>query len=631
MNSRSRRDTLSNVESLILAQAVWEHGANAWQAVAKVLSNHSLISRPKSFFTSQSSQVMYQNLMGEAGLEKTEACDAIHSPVNHKLAEKYYTARVQELRELILAEEEKFKVIVSEIESIRAGNFDVEITAKITGVPVESAKPISETKALVITPSDELFDGSDLSGVSVTPSSPSQSQVIHMNIMTIPTHNSFAKEIPVTSESIVTDPPQLATEGSIQTPIVLEDDTPIPAIPTPVAAEVTPKGDVEKEQTGPETANQPSIDFLKPAFSSTAQTVGQETGQEEHMVIDLDKTRGEEEEDEDENEVMNEVGATTPVTLKVQENVEFKEPPHKTKEPLFETPEETLDIMDSSQEVLTPVQGEASELPDPAPDSKAVADAEVEVVAEDGESSGEEPLTTSRRSTRRRRSTLSPVQQVQTRGKARRQRPESPINTRDESEVEMEDTEELQEETPKVKTDRDASPALGGARRGQGKRKASFIEGVDSPRDKKRVRDDSEPVDEDETGQIHGRGRRPGIRSEGHKRFQAVIGMLHSQISQHRNGNIFHNPIKNSEAPDYHEIVKRPMDLKTIKMRVKDGSIGNSLEYQRDIMLMFANAMMYNRPGSDVHTMAEDMMVESEGHINAFRQTEGLVRGTRHV
>ena len=91
------------------------------------------------------------------------------------------------------------------------------------------------------------------------------------------------------------------------------------------------------------------------------------------------------------------------------------------------------------------------------------------------------------------------------------------------------------------------------------------------------------------------------------KRFQNVIGMLHSQISQHRNGNIFHNPIKNSEAPDYREIVKHPMDLKTIKTRVKDGVIANSLEFQRDIFLMFANAMMYNRPGSDVHAMAEDV------------------------
>lgn len=95
--------------------------------------------------------------------------------------------------------------------------------------------------------------------------------------------------------------------------------------------------------------------------------------------------------------------------------------------------------------------------------------------------------------------------------------------------------------------------------------------------------------------------------------------MLHSQISQHRNGNIFHNPIKNSEAPDYHEIVKRPMDLKTIKMKVKDGAIANSLEFQRDIFLMFANAMMYNRPGSDVHAMAEDV-----SYIAPFRLLLGL-------
>jgi bromodomain-containing protein 8 len=103
------------------------------------------------------------------------------------------------------------------------------------------------------------------------------------------------------------------------------------------------------------------------------------------------------------------------------------------------------------------------------------------------------------------------------------------------------------------------------------------------------------------------RGRRRADRTEEQKRFQNVITMLHSQISQHRNGNIFHNPIKPSEAPDYHEIVKRPIDLKTIKMKVKDGAIASSLEFQRDIYLMFANAMIYNRPGSDVYSMAEDV------------------------
>lgn len=51
------------------------------------------------------------------------------------------------------------------------------------------------------------------------------------------------------------------------------------------------------------------------------------------------------------------------------------------------------------------------------------------------------------------------------------------------------------------------------------------------------------------------------------------------------------------------------MDLKTIKARVRDGLINSSLEYQRDIYLMFANSLMYNRPTSDIYRMAEEVRV----------------------
>jgi len=146
------------------------------------------------------------------------------------------------------------------------------------------------------------------------------------------------------------------------------------------------------------------------------------------------------------------------------------------------------------------------------------------------------------------------------------------------------------------------------------KRKASVTEGIESSRDKKRMREQSEPADDDDTGTKR--------RDVAFKRFQSVVNLIHSQISQHRNGNIFHHPIKRSDAPDYHDIVKRPMDLKTIKARVRDGVISNAIEFQRDVFLMFANAMMYNRPGSDIHQMAEEMMLESESHINTLRTAE---------
>ena len=43
-----------------------------------------------------------------------------------------------------------------------------------------------------------------------------------------------------------------------------------------------------------------------------------------------------------------------------------------------------------------------------------------------------------------------------------------------------------------------------------------------------------------------------------------------------------------SDAPDYYDIIKRPMDLKTIRARIRDGNITSIDEFERDVLLMFA-------------------------------------------
>jgi len=43
-----------------------------------------------------------------------------------------------------------------------------------------------------------------------------------------------------------------------------------------------------------------------------------------------------------------------------------------------------------------------------------------------------------------------------------------------------------------------------------------------------------------------------------------------------------------SEAPDYYDVIKRPMDLKKIRQRIKDGEISTIDEFERDILLLFA-------------------------------------------
>jgi len=51
----------------------------------------------------------------------------------------------------------------------------------------------------------------------------------------------------------------------------------------------------------------------------------------------------------------------------------------------------------------------------------------------------------------------------------------------------------------------------------------------------------------------------------------------------------------------------RPMDLTSIKRRLSKGHIRSMVQFQRDLMLMFQNAVMYNSFNHQVHHMAAEM------------------------
>ena len=53
-------------------------------------------------------------------------------------------------------------------------------------------------------------------------------------------------------------------------------------------------------------------------------------------------------------------------------------------------------------------------------------------------------------------------------------------------------------------------------------------------------------------------------------------------------------------------IMHRPMDLQTIKKSMENGLLRTTADFQRDVMLMFLNAKMYN---TDEHIiqMTDDM------------------------
>ncbi|KAI0375638.1 hypothetical protein BV20DRAFT_1047923 [Pilatotrama ljubarskyi] len=457
---------LNNVERLIFAQAVHEFGTNAWPEVAKLLSNHPLISQPKGAFTAQSCPVLHRRLMEEAGLEWSQTDVGPRSEKHLKLAQRYYVARVTELKALIAAEEARFKKLVTEIDEIRSGAWDDKIRAALA---TDAGK-------------DVLPEGS---GESSNEAQPTETEV--------------ATEGAVVS--VVTTSPESRTEREEHAPIEEDVASEVQEVPPVLEAEDKPEEGSDNE----------AVDEL----------IGNCTS---------DKPPENAPEDD-----------TSPAS---------EETPH-------EEPPGQMEVSDVEEQAN--VEGSPHPpLGDDAPEDPESPEVPISVAQETASSSRAEG---------------------------------EQIACRKASE---EDTLMLE-----------------------------------AQRERKRPREDSEPADEDEGTPRTRRRDRSGAGADTpmvSKRFQNVIGMLHSQISAHRYGNIFHNPIKKSEAPDYHDIVKRPMDLKTIKSRVKDGLISNSLEFQRDIYLMFANAMMYNRPGSEIYNMAEEMMLSSEREINAFRQTEGFHR-----
>lgn len=53
------------------------------------------------------------------------------------------------------------------------------------------------------------------------------------------------------------------------------------------------------------------------------------------------------------------------------------------------------------------------------------------------------------------------------------------------------------------------------------------------------------------------------------------------------------------------------MDLSTIKKNIESGAIRSTVEFQRDISLMFFNSIIYNPTYHEVNRLAKEMYTES--------------------
>lgn len=91
-------------------------------------------------------------------------------------------------------------------------------------------------------------------------------------------------------------------------------------------------------------------------------------------------------------------------------------------------------------------------------------------------------------------------------------------------------------------------------------------------------------------------------------------------VQSHQHAWVFNTPVDPVELglPDYFEVVKKPMDLGTIRKKLENGCYHSLEEFESHVHLTFDNAMLYNPEGSVVYNMAKEMKTKFTSDYEIF-------------
>lgn len=114
---------------------------------------------------------------------------------------------------------------------------------------------------------------------------------------------------------------------------------------------------------------------------------------------------------------------------------------------------------------------------------------------------------------------------------------------------------------------------------------------------------------------------------------QALMPTLEKLFRQDPESLPFRQPVDPQVLciPDYFDIVTKPMDLSTIKMKLDRGDYSDPWEYVDDVWLMFDNAWLYNRKTSRVYRYCTKLSEVFEQEIDPVMQSLGYCCGRKYT
>ncbi|XP_042445954.1 uncharacterized protein LOC122030974 [Zingiber officinale] len=83
---------------------------------------------------------------------------------------------------------------------------------------------------------------------------------------------------------------------------------------------------------------------------------------------------------------------------------------------------------------------------------------------------------------------------------------------------------------------------------------------------------------------------------------------------------VFSEPVDPEELPDYHDIIKHPMDFATVRKKVSDDAYSNLEQFEKDVFLICSNAMQYNASDTIYHRQARAIQELAKKNFDNLRQ-----------
>lgn len=87
----------------------------------------------------------------------------------------------------------------------------------------------------------------------------------------------------------------------------------------------------------------------------------------------------------------------------------------------------------------------------------------------------------------------------------------------------------------------------------------------------------------------------------------ALLQLLLNQVMHHPDAWPFLRPVTKSQCPDYHTIIRTPMDLGTVKYKLNMLSYRTNADLLSDMELIFENCFYYNSENSEVFKCGEQV------------------------